>query len=80
MTNVCDFEKEQSMRSSEIVKSLMSAGFTNQQALGLTTVIIGIRAGVISMDDAEQFLEKNGFEDSTAEKLTKVFFQVLAAA
>ena len=80
MTNVIGIESAQKMRPSEVIRTLVEAGFTSQQAMGLTSVILGIRSGVISIDDAEHFLEQAGFEDQTAENLTKVFFQALAAA
>jgi hypothetical protein len=68
------------MRPNNIMKLLVDSGFTQQQAVGLTTVVFAIRSGIVSVDDAEHMLEQNGFEEPTAEKLSKVFFEILAAA
>lgn len=68
------------MRASEAIKSLVGAGFTKQQALGLASAMISIRSGEFERADVEMNLEKQGFAPETAGKLVDVFYQVLAAA
>lgn len=80
MSNILDFVGQTLMRAAEVKQTLVDAGFTAQQALGLTTVIYGIRNGTLTFEDAEWLLEQHGFDDGTAGKLSKVFFQVLASA
>jgi hypothetical protein len=80
MTSVINLKRCDDMRAADIIKTLTDAGFTPQQALGLTSVILGIRTRTLNLNDAEDFLERNGFPEKTAEHLSQTFFKLLDAA
>jgi hypothetical protein len=79
MTELKD-EAGKVVNASEVIAMLIQSGFTRDQAIGLTNVILGIRLGTLTVEDAEETLERFGFADNTAHKLSELAFRMLAAA
>lgn len=61
------------MHNQDTIKSLVDLGFTTPQALALASVALGIRSGIVSFEEVQEFLEIAGFTDKTATQVWEAF-------
>lgn len=80
MTNIIQLKRRPDMEPTDIVDTLLEAGFSKEQAVGLTGVITAIRAGRLNHTEAETLLRKHGFDDRTAGPLTDALIASLGDA